>query len=109
MELQERIETWEKALSLSIKKAEKSEIKHKAIIKKKKAKKQGETVQAIDKAATIHLFLLKDEKCITEGTTDYLIKVMSIHQGLPPKIKLNVEKQYKRLFRWTFKQNILKD
>ena len=78
-ELQERIEILKKELSLSIKKAEKSEIKHRAKIKKKKAKKHGETVQAMDKAVTIHLLLLKDEKYIAEGTTDYLTKAMSIY------------------------------
>ena len=31
---------------------------------------------------------------------------MSLHQGLPPKIKLNVEKQYKRLFGGTLKQHM---
>ena len=46
----------------------------------------------MDKTVTIYLLLLKDEKCIAEGTTEYLIKAMSIHQGLPPKLKLNVEK-----------------
>ena len=49
----------------------------------------------MDKDVTIHLLLLKEEKYIEEGTTDYLNKAMSIHQGLPPKLKLNVEKQYK--------------
>ena len=32
---------------------------------------------------------------------------MNIHQVPPPKLKLNVEKQYKRLFGGTLKQNIL--
>ena len=50
----------------------------------------------MDKAVTIHLLLLKDEKYLAEGTTDYLTKTMSIHQGLPHKLKLNVEIQYKR-------------
>ena len=73
----------------------------------KKAKKYRETVQAMDKAVTIHLLLLKDEKYIAKGITDYLNKAMSIHQGVPPKLKLNVEKQYKRLFGGTLKQHIL--
>ena len=38
--------------SLSIKKAEKSERKHKTKIKKKKAKKHRETVQSMDKAVS---------------------------------------------------------
>ena len=44
----------------------------------------------MDKDVTIHLLLLKDEKYIAEGATDYLTKAMTIHQGLPPKLKLNV-------------------
>ena len=32
---------------------------------------------------------------------------MNIHQITPPKLKLNVEKQYKRLFGGTLKQHIL--
>ena len=75
-----------------IKKSRKKERNHKAKIKKKKAKKHGETVQAMNKDITIHLLLLKDEKNITEGTTDYLTKVMNFNQNLPPKLKLNVEK-----------------
>ena len=106
-ELQETIETLEKALSYSVKKAEKKERNHKAKLKKKKAKKHGETVQAMNKAVTIHLLLLKDEKNSAEGTTDDLTKAMSLHQGLPPKLKLKVEKEYKRLFGGALKQHIL--
>ena len=78
-----------------------------AKIKKKKEKKYWETAKAMDKAVTIYILLLKDEKYIAEGITNYLTKAMSIHQGLPPKLKLNVEKQYKRLFGGTLKENFL--
>ena len=32
---------------------------------------------------------------------------MSLHQGLPPKLKLKVEKEYKRLFGGALNQHIL--
>ncbi len=41
----------------------------------------------MDKAVIIHLLLLKDEKYIAEGTTDYLTRAMNIHQGLPLNLK----------------------
>ena len=49
----------------------------------------------MNKVVTIHLLLLKDEKNTAEGTTDDLTKAMSLHQGLSPKLKLKVEKEYK--------------
>jgi len=46
----------------------------------------------MNKAETIHLLLLKDEKNSAEGTTDDHTKVMNFHKCLPPKLKLKVEK-----------------
>ena len=43
-----------------------------------------EIVQSMN--ITIHLFLLKDEKNISEGTKDNLTKAMCLHQGLPLKL-----------------------
>ena len=60
-EMIERIETLEKALNQSKKKAEELKRKHQAKIKKKK---HQETVQAMNKAVMIHLLLLKNEHMI---------------------------------------------
>ena len=108
-EMIERIETLEKALNQSKKKAEELKRKHQAKIKKKKQKKHQETVQAMNKAVTIHLLLLKNEHMIEEGYAEpkHLLKAMEFHQSLPNKLQTRVEKQYKRLFGGTIREHML--
>ena len=66
-EMIERIETLEKALNQSKKKAEEQKRKHQAKIKKKKQKKHQETIQAMNKAVTIHLLLIKEKHMTDKG------------------------------------------
>ena len=79
----ERIEPLEKALNQSKKKAEELERKHQAKIKKKKQKKHQETVQAMNKAVTNHLLLLKNEHMIEEEYAE--TKTPTQSNGVPPK------------------------
>ena len=108
-EMIERIETLEKALNQSKKKAEELKRKHQAKIKKKKQKKHQETVQAMNKAVTIHLLLLKNEHMIEEGYAEpkHLLKATEFHQSLPNKLQTRIEKQYKRLFGGTIREHML--
>ena len=69
-EMTERIGILEKALNMSKKKAEELKRKQQAKIKKKKLKKHQKTVQAMNKAVTIHLLLIKDEHMIEEGNQE---------------------------------------
>ena len=108
-EMFERIETLEKTLNQSKKKAEELKRKHQAKIKKKKQKKHQETVQAMNKAVTIHLLLLQNEHMIEEGYAEpkHSLKAMEFHQSLPNKLQTRVEKQYKRLFGGTIREHML--
>ena len=108
-EMIERIETLEMVLNQSKKKAEELKRKHQAKIKKKKQKKHQETVQAMNKAVTIHLLLLKNEHMIEEGYAEskHLLKAMEFHQSLQNKLQTRVEKQYKRLFGGAIREHML--
>ena len=72
-------------------------------------KKHQKTVQAMNKAVTIHLLLIKDEHMIEEGNQEpkYLTEAMEFHQSLPKNLKTSVEKQYKRLFGGTIREYML--
>ena len=91
-EMTERIEILEKALNMSKKKAEELKRKQQAKAKKKKLKKHRKIVQAMNKAVTIHLLLIKDEHMIEEGNQEpkYLTKAMELNQSLPKNLKTSV-------------------
>ena len=63
----------------------------------------------MNKAVTIHLFLIKDEHMTDEGFKEpkHLFKSMDFHQSLQKNLKSNVDKRYKRLFGGTIREHML--
>ena len=99
LELQKRIEHLENAVEESNIKAAKLERKYIVKIKKKKMKKQKEKVEGMSRAVTMKILINKDEDIRLEcGTRKYLIEAMSLHLKLKPREKIQVEKEYFKLF-----------
>ena len=107
-ELQKRIEILEIAAEESNIKAAKLQRKHIAKIKKKKKKKHKEKVDGMNRAVTMKILLNKDEDIgLQYGTPKYLTEAMALHQSLKPREKIQVEKEYFKLFGESLKEKIL--
>ena len=108
LELQKRIDSLENALEESNIKAAKLERKHIAKIKKKKKKKHQEKVEGMNRAVTMKILINKDEDIGLEyGTPKYLTEAMALHQKLKPREKIQVEKEYFKLFGESLKEKIM--
>ena len=108
LELQKRIDSLENALEESNIKAAKLERKHIAKIKKKKKKKHKEKVEGMNRAVTMKILINKDEDIGLEyGTPKYLTEAMALHQKLKPREKIQVEKEYFKLFGESLKEKIM--
>ena len=88
--------------------AAKLERKRIAKIKKKKKKKHKEKVEGMNRAVTMKILLNKEEDIgIEYGAPKYLTEAMDLHLKLKPREKIQVEKEYYKLFGESLKEKII--
>ena len=107
-EMSELMKNWKKPYPNRKKKKQIFSENRKPKSKKKEKKKHLEVIQAMKKATQLKLLFNKNQVLrIVQGTPKYLTEVMSIHQKTDLKEKILVEKEYKKLFTESLKDQIL--
>ena len=65
-------------------------------------------MDGMNRAVTMKILLNKDEDIgLQYGTPKYLTEAMALHQSLKPREKIQVEKEYFKLFGESLKEKIL--